>query len=194
MTKKIIAGALAVAMTVGSLALLAIPTFAATTDWHQVSVEPGTELVLGGSTTKEVLLTPTITSPDSDTGGAMSIKSTQPWKVQWQAVTGEFGDTEITAAPGVNLGTAGFAASAGYAYAGSQTAASTGDEWGAVIGQTGGTLASSPAPTLAPTISTIVTGNATSSATVTATYSAATSGALGTTKYYGTIYYVLSAQ
>ena len=194
MSKKMIAGALGVATVVGSLAILVVPTFADTTGWHQVTVTPGQELVLGGTTSTEITLAPTISEVKSQAAGAMSVKSTQDWKVQWQAVTGEFGDTETTAAPGVNLGTAGFAASGGYAYAGSQTAATAGtDEWGAVISQTGGTLASSPAPTLGIALSNIVTGTATSSATVTATYSAGTSGALGTTKHYGTIYYVLSA-
>jgi hypothetical protein len=196
MSKKIIAGALGVATVVGSFAILAVPTFAATTAWHQVTVSPGTELILGGDTSTEITLAPTITSVDSDAAGAMTVKSTQPWKVQWQAVTGEYGDAETTAAAGTNLGTTGFAGSGGYAYAGSQTAASIGvNEWGAVlaVGGSGGSLTTTPTPTLTTSLSDAVTGTATSSATVTATYSAGTSGSLGTTEYYGTIYYVLSA-
>jgi len=192
MTKQIIAGALSVAIGVSSFALLVVPTFAATTAWHQVTVTPDQELILGGSNSAEITLTPTITTPDSEAAGALSVKSTSPWKIQWQAVTGEYTDAATAAAPGTNLGVAGFAASGGYAYAGSQTAASTGDTWGVVlaVGGTGGSLATTP--TLGIALSNAATGTATSNATLTPTYSASTTGALGTTEYYGTIYYVLS--
>jgi len=192
MSKKIIAGALSVATVVSSCAVLGGMTFAATDAWHQVTVTPGQELILGGSTSSTVPLSPSITSIDSGAPTALTVKATQPWKIEWQAVTGDLAAVSTTGALGVRLGTSGFTDSGGYAYAGSQTTATAGaDQWGAVLAASGGTLATTP--TLTTSLSTAMTGTATSSATLTPTYSAGTSGALGMTSYYGTIYYVLSA-
>jgi len=193
MTKQIIAGALSVAIGVSSFALLVVPTFAASTAWHQVTVTPDTELILGGSNSSNTVLGPTITSNDSEAAGALSVKSTVAWQVDWQAVTGAVGATSTSAAPGTNLGASGFAASAGYSYAGlTAGTAGAGNTWGATIASSGGTVEVSYGLTVG--LTTIVTGTATSSATITPTYSASTDGTLGTSTYYGTIYYVLSAQ
>jgi len=194
MSKKIIAGALGVMTIVGSFAILAVPTFAAQTSWHQVTVTPGQELVLGGNTSSNTTLTPTITTPASSAAGAMSVQSTVAWKIQWLAVTGEYTDAATGAALGTNLGTSGFTDTGGYAYAGSQAAATTGDAWGVVlaIAGTGASLATTP--TLDIVMSDAATGSATSTATLTPTYSASTTGSLGNVKHYGTIYYYLSAQ
>ena len=195
MTKQIIAGALSVAIGVSSFALLVVPTFAATTSWHQVTVTPGQELILGGNTSSNTTLSPTITTPASDAAGAMSVQSTVAWKIQWQAVQGPYTPTPgTTAAIGTNLGTAGFTDTGGYAYAGSQTAATTGNTWGVVLAvANGASLAATPTLDFAA-LSDAATGSSTVSATLTPTYSASTTGSLGNTSYYGTIYYVLSAQ
>jgi len=171
----------------------AAPIFANTDDHgdHDVNVTAADEIILGGSVSENVTLRPTMTSNDAKAAGALSIKSTVNWKLQWQAVTGNLGAESLTPAGGTNLGTSGFTSSGGYAYAGSQTTASTGDQWGVVLAAIGGSLAATP--TLTPSLSTIATGNPTLVASVTPTYSVSTSGALGTMSYYGTIYYVLSS-
>ena len=189
MSKKIIAGALSVAVAVSAFAVLAMPAFAATTGWHQVTVTPGQELILGGSVSSNTVLTPTITTNDSGAAGALTVQSTHPWQIQWQAVQGSYTPTpSATAATGTNLGVAGFTNAGGYAYAGATATTGT-DSWGASIAATGGTVAGTYG--LTTSLTTIVTGTATSNATVTPTYSAGTSGSLGTATYYGTIYYSL---
>jgi hypothetical protein len=191
MSKKLIAGSLAVATALGSFAILAAPTFAAQDAWHQVTVTPETELILGGGVSENVELEPTISAIDSAAGAALTVKSSVAWDLDWQAVNGEEGDALKTAAPGTNLGTSGFALSGGYAYAGSQTTAAIGsNNWGVVLASTD--LAADP--TLTTSLSTIASGSATSSGSVTPTYSAGTDGSLGQNTYYGTIYYTLAAQ
>lgn len=191
MSKKIIAGALAVGLTVTAFAILAVPTFAASTSWQQVTVAPGTEFVIGGNTASNTTLSPTISANDSDAAGAMAISATVPWELTWLAVTGTQATTSTTAATGTNLGTSGFTNSGGYAYSGT-TATVGNNTWGASLaGATGATIAGSYALSTSPSV--VATGNATSTARVTATYSAGTDGSLGTTTYYGTIYYSLVA-
>jgi len=193
MSKKIIAGALGVAMAVGSFAVLAVPAFGAFEGWQQVTVTPDTELVLGGSYAPNTVLGPTISANDSEPAGNMTIKSTVAWQLDWQAVTGAVGTASDTGAPGTNLGSTGFANAGGYTYNGATAAtAGSGNTWGASIASSGGTVEVSYGLTTG--LTTIVKGAATSSATVTPTYAASTDGTLSTATYYGTIYYVLAAQ
>jgi hypothetical protein len=208
MSKKIIAGAAAVAVSVGSFAMLSAPIFAAPSPnnvndaWHQVTVTPSTELILGGSAIEDVELNPTITDIDSASGAELTVKSSIAWDLEWQAVKGEYSDEVITgstdvfdspddlAPGGTNLGTSGFTGSGGYAYAGAQTEASIGvNNWGVVLDSTD--LTSDPA--LSISLSPVASGSATSNGSITSTYSAGTNGSLGQTTYYGTIYFVLSA-
>ncbi len=195
MSKKIIAGALGVATVVGSFAVLGGSGFADTEGWHQVNVAPGTELILEGSVNADVAaLNPTITGIDTKAASALEIQSSVAWKLQYQAVTGEVGDADTDGAEGTNLGTAGFAATGGYAYAGANTVASAGsNNWGVQFagGGTGATVA--PAALSGAALANVATGVPTVSATVTATYTAGTDGSLGQTAHYGTIYYSLTA-
>ena len=198
MSKRIIAGALSVATAVSAFAFLAVPAFAAANaeSWHQVTVDPTAEFVLGGNVSSNTTLTPSISANDSAAAGGMSVKASEPWKLQWQAVTGEFGDKEDAAAPGTFLGTDGFAASGGYTYVSTGYVAGTHlgtNSWGTsmAIAGTGGALAGTPALTVA--LSNVATGTATSDTMVTPTYWATTAGDLGILEHYGTIYYVLSS-
>jgi len=198
MSKKIIAGALSVATVVSSFAIFGGAAFAASnlTAWHQVSVSPNEDLILGGTVSAEITLAPSIEAIATNNTRTMSVKSTEPWILEWMAVTGEYDDEDVVAAPGTRLGTTGFANAGGYAYAGQQTAATIGNnQWGAVIGVTGTnvTLVGDGGPTLGLALSEVASGTSTVDAVITPTYSAATTGSLGTTKYYGTIYYKLSA-
>jgi hypothetical protein len=172
--------------------MLAMPAFAATEAWHQVTVTPGSELILGGAVSDNTVLAPTITANDSQAAGALSIRATAAWKLEWTAVQGSYSPTPVTTpATGTNLGTTGFTNTGGYAYV--AAGATTGsDTWSAsfAAGGTGATL--NPSYALAVSASNVATGVATSNATITPTYSAGTSGSLGTTTYYGTIYYALS--
>ncbi|MCL1839727.1 hypothetical protein FWF89_01855 [Candidatus Saccharibacteria bacterium] len=179
---------LGAAVIIGGAVWMA-PVFADAYDDHEVNLVAEDEIILGGTVNTNVTLNPTISAIDSKSA-AMSIKSTVTWKLQWQAVTGNLGATSIVGAGGTNLGTSGFTGGGGYTYAGPQTTASAGDQWGAVLAASGGSLA--PTPTLTTSLSTVAMGSPTVVATVTPTYSASTSGALGMTSYYGTIYYVLS--
>ena len=192
MSKRIIAGALAVGLTVTAFAVLAVPTFAASTSWQQVTVAPGTEFVIGGNTASNTTLAPTISANASQSAGAMAIQATASWELTWLAVTGTEVTKNVTAATGTNLGASGFTNSGGYAYAG--LSATTGaNTWGASLaGANGATIETTYS--LGTTASVVAKGAPTSTATVTATYSAGTDGSLGTSTYYGTIYYNLRAQ
>ncbi|MCL1839726.1 hypothetical protein FWF89_01850 [Candidatus Saccharibacteria bacterium] len=201
MSKKIIAGALGVATIVGSFAILAVPTFADPGDpapaWHQVTVTPDEELILGG-TGGNALLTPSLTTNDDWSASTLTVKSTEAWELEWQAVTGAVGAESTTGATGTTLGSTGFTtgtSSTGYEYRSTGVAtAGTANTWSAalaVTGGSGGSMAGSYA--LATTLSTIATGTATSGIVITPTYSASTDGTLGANEFYGTIYYLLSA-
>ena len=193
MSKKIIAGALAVGLTVSAFAFLAVPTFAASTSWQEVNVTPATEFVIGGNTGSTTTLNPTISAIDSKAAGAMTISALEGWELTWQAVTGNQAATSTSAAPGVRLGTSGFASSGGYAYSGLVSAVTPGaNNWGATLaGASGAAIAGSYSLGVAASI--VATGSAVSGATVTATYAAGTDGSLGLTPHFGTIYYNLVA-
>lgn len=182
-----------IVMVLGFFVVFVMPTFADESSGdHDVNVIALDELILGGSSTVNVTLNPTISANDSKAAGALSIQATKNWKLEWRAVTGNVSAQSIVGATGTNLGTAGFTNSGGYAYAGSQTAATVGtNTWGVILAVTGGSLA--PTPTLSTSLSVAVTGGPTVVATLTPTFSAGTNGALGVTTYYGTIYFVLSA-
>jgi hypothetical protein len=195
---RILTGATAGVAVLGIAAITAAPTFAAVGDveaWHKVLVTAAQELELSGSTSTTVTLSPTPSgSAVSAVAGALNVDANINWKLQWQAVTGDLAAASTTGAAGTNLGATGFAATGGYSYAGANTAATTGNTWGAVFTNGGTETVSGTPAALSATLSTVYTGVPTNSNTVTATYSAHTDGTVAAGSYYGVIYYVLSAQ
>ena len=191
MSKKIIAGALSVATVVSSFAVLGGMAFAAD-GWQQVTVTPLSDYVLGGLSNDTVLLEPSISSNDTGVAAALTIKATGAWTLDWQAVQGNLAAASKVAATGTNLGSTGFTNTGGYAMVGSLGAAGSANAWTvSLAAATGATLTGTPA--LTTSLSEVASGAATTTATVTPTYGASTDGTLGTSTYYGTIYYVLAA-
>jgi len=202
MSKKIIAGALGVSMVVGSFAMLAVPAFAATTAWHQVTVTPASELELSGATSANYTLRPSVTAIDSN-AAVIEVTANGAWKLQWMAVTGAYGTASTTGsgAGATYLGPTGFDTSTTgvYVYSGANSAASAGsNNWSAVVAGDAADILNGDV-TLAWTaltgaaFSNIVTGTAVTASDVTITYSAGTDGTITADETnYGTIYYSLS--
>ena len=222
MSKKIIAGALGTMLTVSAFAVLVVPTFAGTDSFHQVTVKPEMDLILGGNVNSNTNLMPSMTKNDSKQASAMTVKSSEPWTLKWQAVVGaasiyadsvrdgvcsdsvsmskaacELADeTWIfdapTAAAGTNLGTSGFTNSGGIPY----TSSALGAAGGANAWTASFALvnATAGAQILTTSLSTVATGSATQAGSITPTYAASVTGSLGSTDtFFGTIYYELSA-
>lgn len=193
--KKTILGSLGVMAVLGTVAVIGTaPTFAATTGWQEVQVTVNSTVELSGSTSSETSLSPTVSGGVvSDAAGALSIRSNVNWKLQYQAVAGEYTDAGTTAGAGTFLDTTGFG-TAGYEYAGADaTALATKPSWGATfaVGGTGGTKAVTALTTAG--LTNVATGVPTAEATVTPTYSAHTDTSIAPGTFYGTIYYSLSA-
>lgn len=194
--KKALIGSIGLTAALCTVAVVGLaPTYAANeTAWHEVKVDVASEIILGGNVSSTTTLSPKISDATAATSvaGALTVQSNVGWKLQYQAVTGDETAASTTAATGTNLGTAGFTNTGGYAYAGADTIATTGNQWGAQFAVAGTGVTKAVTALTVAGLTNVATGTATSDAAVTPTYSAFTDGTAGTSTYYGTIYYVLS--